>query len=52
MIKKVKSWGHNKDLNWVPLVEKEFEQPFRGKDVIFGDREYDIVEPYINVEIV
>lgn len=51
MIRKVQSWGHNKDLNWVPLVEKEFEQPFRGKDVVFGDREYEIVEPYINPPI-
>jgi hypothetical protein len=51
MLKKVRSWGHNKDKDWVTLVEKEFEQPFRGKDVIFGDREYDMVEPLINVKI-
>ena len=51
MLKKVKSWGHNKDLDWSLLVEKEFSQPFRGKDVIFGDREYDIVEPYLNIPI-
>jgi hypothetical protein len=49
MIRKVTSWGHNKDRDWVSLVNKEFEQPFRGKDVIFGDREYDIVEPYITL---
>lgn len=52
MLKKVKSWGHNKDLDWSVLVEKEFEQPFRGKDVIFGDREYDIVEPTIKTELI
>ena len=52
MIKKVQSWGHNKDQDWVYLVNKEFEQPFRGKDVIFRDREYDIVEPYINPSII
>lgn len=51
MLKKVSSWGHNKDRDWKSAVEKEFEQPFRGKDVIFGDREYDVVEPYINVKI-
>ncbi len=52
MLKKVKSWGHNKDCDWSKLVEKEFEQPFRGKDVIFGNREYDIVEPLIKIELV
>jgi hypothetical protein len=49
MIKKVQSWGHNKDQDWLSLVEKEFEQPFRGKDVIFQDREYITVVPYINL---
>lgn len=47
MLKKVTAWGHNKDKDWVALVNKEFEQPFRGTDVIFGDREYEVVEPYI-----
>ena len=51
MLKKVKCWSHNKDRDWISLVHKEFELPFRGKDVIFGDREYDIVEPYINVKL-
>lgn len=49
MLKKVTAWSHNADKNWVALVHKEFEAPFRGKDVIFGDnREYEVVEPYLN----
>ena len=52
MLKKVTSWGHNKDKDWVSLVHKEFEEPFRGKDVIFGDgREYEIVEPYVDIKL-
>jgi hypothetical protein len=51
MLKKVSCWSHNKDQDWVSLVHKEFELPFRGKDMIFRDREYDIVEPYINIPI-
>ena len=43
MLKKVKTWGHSHDRNWVDLVNKEFEESFRGKDVIFGNREYDIL---------
>ena len=43
MLKKVKTWGHSRDKNWVDLVNKEFEESFRGKDVIFCDREYDIL---------
>lgn len=50
MLKKVNTWGHNKDRDWVSLVHKEFEAPFRGKDVIF-DREYDTVTPYVNIKL-
>jgi hypothetical protein len=51
MLKKVSCWSHNKDKDWISLVHKEFELPFRGNDVIFADREYDIVDPYINLKI-
>lgn len=48
MLKKVTAWSHNRDKNWIALVHEEFEKPFRGKDVIFGDnREYEVVEPYL-----
>jgi hypothetical protein len=53
MLQKVRAWGHNKDKDWVSLVHKEFEQPFRGTDLIFPERNnvYDVVEPYINLKI-
>ena len=46
MLKKVKAWSHNKDKDWISLVEKEFEMPFRGKDMIFGF-DYITVEPHL-----
>jgi hypothetical protein len=51
MIKKVTAWSHNKDKDWISLVHKEFEAPFRGTDLIFPDRKnkYETVEPYINL---
>lgn len=36
MVRKVQSWGHNKDRNWLPLVEKEFEHEFDGTDFVHG----------------
>lgn len=51
MLKKVKSWGHRGDIDWTSLVEKEFEQPFRGTDVIFKNRQYDIVEPVFDIKL-
>lgn len=53
MLKKVTAWSHNKDKDWISLVHKEFDEPFRGKDLIFPERniQYDIVEPYINLTI-
>lgn len=30
MLRKVKSWGHNKDRDWESLVEEEFSRPFNG----------------------
>jgi subtilase family serine protease len=34
MIQKVISWGHNKDIDWVSLIEQEFTHDFNGKDFI------------------
>ena len=34
MIKKVKSWGHNIDTDWVSLVEEEFSRHFNGTDFV------------------
>ncbi len=31
MLKKVLTWGHNKDRDWVKLIEEEFTRPFNGK---------------------
>jgi hypothetical protein len=30
MLKKVQSWGHNKDKDWISLVEEEFSRDFNG----------------------
>ncbi|OGN55633.1 MAG: hypothetical protein A3D96_00880 [Chlamydiae bacterium RIFCSPHIGHO2_12_FULL_44_59] len=34
MLKKVGSWGHKKDRDWVRLVHEEFAGPFSGRDFI------------------
>jgi hypothetical protein len=36
LLKKVTSWGHRKDRNWVDLVEQEYSGPFRGTDFVHG----------------
>ena len=47
MIKKVLSWGHKQDsINWVDLVNKEFEHEFNGTDFVHGYR-YERVESFI-----
>jgi len=50
MLKKVSCWSHNKDQDWVSLIEKEFSAPFRGIDMVFN-QEYITVEPYLNIKI-
>lgn len=44
MLKKVRSWGHKNDRNWLELVEKEFSGPFQGTDFVHGYR-YKTVVP-------
>ncbi|HAR20457.1 MAG TPA: hypothetical protein DCR46_07335 [Cytophagales bacterium] len=46
MLKKVISWGHNTERDWVQMVENEFEHEFSGKDFVHGHN-YKTVEPYI-----
>lgn len=36
MLKKVQSWGHKGERDWVKLVEEEFSRPFNGKDFVHG----------------
>ncbi len=36
MIKKVISWGHKNDRDWISLIEAEFSHPFSGKDFVHG----------------
>ncbi len=48
MLRKVSSWGHSADKNWVELVEEEFSRPFNGTDFIHNYR-YDIVPNNFNI---
>jgi len=48
MLKKVTSWGHNNDTDWVSLVEDEFSRNFNGTDFIHG-YDYNIVENKFNL---
>jgi hypothetical protein len=36
MLRKVETWGHRQDKNWVALVKEEFLHPFKGKDFVHG----------------
>jgi len=48
MLKKVTTWGHRKDKNWIPLVKRELQREFteNSTDFIWGYK-YKIVKPYI-----
>lgn len=45
LIKKVQTWSHVKDRNWVKLIEAEFSHPFNGTDFIYK-RRYKTVKPF------
>jgi hypothetical protein len=55
MLRKVKSWGHNQDRNWVRLVERHFALPEsrrlgpEAKDFVHG-YSYRTVTPYISFD--
>lgn len=36
MLRKVESWGHKKDRDWVKVVKEEFTRPFQGTDFVHG----------------
>jgi glycosyltransferase involved in cell wall biosynthesis len=42
MLRKVISWGHASDRDWVNAVHEEFSRPFNGTDFVHGYR-YEIV---------
>lgn len=50
MLKKVSSWGHKKDQDWVSLVEKEFSHEFDGEDFIHH-YEYKKVHPFVKIDV-
>ena len=50
MLKKVGSWGHRKDRDWIAQVEEEFSAPFRGTDFVHG-YQYKSVEPKFDIRL-
>lgn len=49
MIRKVTSWFHNNDTDWISMVEKEFSGEFSGVDFIPGHNyKYSVVENKFN----
>ncbi len=50
MRKKVLSWGHRKERDWVSLVEKEFSAPFSGKDFVHGYT-FETVKPFVKISL-
>ena len=49
MIKKVLSWGHINDRDWVSEINQEFSHDFNGKDFVHG-YEYKCVDPFFKIE--
>lgn len=50
MIRKVVSWGHSADRDWVSAVNEEFSRPFNGKDFVHG-YSYKVVDNIFNLSI-
>lgn len=48
MLKKVQNWAHQKDKNWIELVEEEFSREFNGTDFVHG-YDYKIVKNKFNL---
>jgi hypothetical protein len=46
MLRKVQTWGHAPDRDWLRMIEEEFSGPFRGTDFVHGYR-YRTVEPFL-----
>ena len=50
MLRKVQSWGHRGDREWVSLVKKEFSAPFQGTDFVHG-YQFQTVEPLFEISL-
>ncbi|MBS0604705.1 MAG: hypothetical protein JSS60_06685 [Verrucomicrobia bacterium] len=50
LLRKVVSWSHNRDRDWVSRVEEEFSRPFNGTDFVHG-YEFVEVEPFATIDI-
>ncbi len=50
LLRKVVSWGHNRDRDWVSKVEEEFSRPFNGTDFVHGYT-FEKVSPYVVIDI-
>jgi hypothetical protein len=50
LLKKVTSWGHKFDRDWVSLIEKEFKSDFKGKDFVHG-YEYKKIKPLVDINM-
>ncbi len=48
MKRKVSSWSHNTERNWMDLVDKEFSRPFNGKDFVHG-YEFKEVDSFVQI---
>lgn len=48
MLKKVGSWGHKTDTDWVALIEEEFSRPFNGKCFV-NNYDFEVVENKYNL---
>ena len=42
MLKKVKSWAHQGDKQWVSLIEEEFQYSFKGRDFVHNYKFTDV----------
>ena len=49
MVKKVSTWGHSHERDWVQLVRDEFAHGFKGVDFVHGYR-YKEVTPFITLK--
>ncbi len=50
MLKKVTTWSHCRDREWVPMVEQEFTQDFRGTDFV-NQYAFKTVEPFVALDL-
>jgi hypothetical protein len=46
MVRKVKSWGHRAERDWVDLVQREFSTPFSYREFVHGEPLHE-VDPFL-----